>query len=66
MNESGQVSFTARLEEDKKDESSVAKFSAKALFQTKDRTGQSEVGESMLSTTHQNQVPYNQSHHFLF
>ena len=53
------MTFSARLEEDKKDESSVAKFSAKALFQTKDRTGQSEVGESMLNTTHQNQVSNN-------
>lgn len=34
----------------------TAKFSAKALFQTKDRTGQSEVADTVLNTAHQNQV----------
>ena len=52
----GQVSFVARLEEDKKGDGGPAKFSAKALFQTKDRTGQSEVADTVLNTTHQNQV----------
>ena len=51
----GQVSFVSKLEEDKKAEG-AAKFSAKALFQTKDRTGQSEVADTVLNTTHQNQV----------
>jgi hypothetical protein len=50
------VSFVSRLEEDKKGDEGPAKFSAKALFQTKDRTGQSEVADTVLNTTHQNQV----------
>jgi len=53
---SGQVAFTCRLEEDKKAEEGQAKFSAKAMFQTKDRTGQSEVADTVLNTTHQNQI----------
>ena len=46
----------SRLEEDKKAEEGQAKFSAKAMFQTKDRTGQSEVADTVLNTTHQNQI----------
>ncbi len=54
---SGQVAFQCRLEEDKKaEEGQGAKFSAKALFQTKDRTGQNEVADTVLNTTHQNQI----------
>lgn len=52
---SGQVSFKAKLEDDKKSESK-AKFSAKALFQFQDRTGMSEVADTVLNTTHQNQI----------
>lgn len=51
----GQVSFKTKLEEDKKAETST-KFSAKALFQTKDKTGLSEVADTVLNTTHQNQI----------
>jgi hypothetical protein len=43
------------LEDDKKSEAS-AKFSAKGFFQNKDRTGMSEVADTVLNTTHQNQV----------
>jgi hypothetical protein len=50
-----QVSFKAKLEDDKKSESS-AKFSAKALFQNRDKTGMSDVADTVLNTTHQNQV----------
>ncbi len=53
---SGQVSFVSKLERDKKAEGGEVKFSAKALFQTKDRTGQSEVADTVLNTTHQNQA----------
>ncbi len=55
---SGQVAFVSKLEQDKGKEEGggQAKFSAKALFQTKDRTGQSEVADTVLNTTHQNQV----------
>lgn len=61
----GQVSFVSRLEEDKKaggDAGGESKFSAKALFQTKDRTGQSEVADTVLNTTHQNQISCIQIH----
>lgn len=51
----GQVSFTSKLEEDRKSES-TAKFSAKALFQTRDKTGMSDVADTVLNTTHQNQI----------
>ena len=50
-----QVSFKTKLEDDKKLESS-AKFSAKALFQNRDKTGMSDVADTVLNTTHQNQV----------
>jgi hypothetical protein len=49
------VSFKTKLEDDKKSEAS-AKFSAKGFFQNKDRTGMSEVADTVLNTTHQNQV----------
>jgi hypothetical protein len=49
------VSFKAKLEEDKKIETN-AKFSAIAMFQNRDKTGMSEVADTVLSTTHQNQV----------
>jgi actin related protein 2/3 complex subunit 1A/1B len=52
---SGQVSFKTKLEDDKKSEAS-AKFSAKGFFQNKDRTGMSEVADTVLNTTHQNQI----------
>jgi hypothetical protein len=50
------IMIFSRLEEDKKSDEAQAKFSAKALFQTKDRTGQSEVADTVLNTTHQNQI----------
>ncbi len=62
VNGSGQVTFVSKLEQDKKasdgggGEGGQAKFSAKALFQAKDRTGQSEVADTVLNTTHQNQA----------
>jgi actin related protein 2/3 complex subunit 1A/1B len=56
VNAAGQVAFQSRLEEDKKADEGQAKFSAKALFQTKDRTGQNEVDNTVLNTTHQNQI----------
>ncbi len=52
---SGQVSFVSKLEEDQKSES-TNKFSARALFQNRDKTGQSDVADTVLNTTHQNQV----------
>jgi actin related protein 2/3 complex subunit 1A/1B len=52
---SGQISFVSKLEEDKKAETN-AKFSAKALFQTRDKMGISDVADTVLNTTHQNQV----------
>lgn len=55
IDNAGQVAFQAKLESDKKSDSE-RKFSAKALFQTKDRTGQSDVADTVLNTTHQNQI----------
>lgn len=55
VDSSGQVSFKTKLEDDKKSESS-AKFSAKALFQNRDKTGMSDVADTVLNTTHQNQI----------
>ncbi len=52
---SGQVSFVSKLEEDQKSES-TAKFSARALFVNRDKTGMSDVADTVLNTTHQNQV----------
>ena len=54
-----------RLEEDKKADEGQAKFSAKAMFQTKDRTGQSEVADTVLNTTHQNQIREAFKHSFI-
>ena len=49
----------SKLEQDKKgEEGGAAKFSARGFFQTKDRTGTSEVADTVLNTTHQNQVKY--------
>lgn len=56
VNSSGQVVFLSKLEQDKKDDGGPAKFSAKAMFQAKDRTGQNEVADTVLNTTHQNQI----------
>ncbi len=60
---SGQVSFVSKLEQERKGgeggDGGQAKFSAKALFQAKDRMGQSEVADTVLNTTHQNQVKMN-------
>lgn len=51
----GQIAFAGKLEEDKKAETS-SKFSAKALFQARDKMGVSEVADTILNTTHQNQI----------
>lgn len=53
---SGQVTFHCRLEEDKKADEGQAKFKAMDMFKNKDRTGQSEVADTVLNTTHQNQI----------
>lgn len=45
-----------RLEEDKKADEGQAKFKAMDMFKNKDRTGQSEVADTVLNTTHQNQI----------
>ena len=55
VDEAGQVSFVSKLEEDKKAESS-SKFSARAMFQSRDKLGVSDVADTILNTTHQNQV----------
>jgi actin related protein 2/3 complex subunit 1A/1B len=55
LNNSGQLSFVSKLEDDKKVESTSI-LSAKVMFQTRDRMGTSDVDDSVLSTTHQNQV----------
>ena len=52
---SGQVAFVSKLEEDKKAESN-SKFSARAMFQSRDKLGVSDVADTILNTTHQNQV----------
>jgi len=54
LDQGGSVTQGARLEEDKKQESTGAS-SAMRMFQNKDRLGQSEL-ESKLNTTHQNQI----------
>merc|ERR1712117_161358 len=54
IDQGGSVTQGARLEEDKKQESTGAS-SAMRMFQNKDRLGQSEL-ESKLNTTHQNQI----------
>lgn len=53
---SGTLAFVAKLEEDKKAAEASSKFSAKAMFQTRDKMGTSEVADTSLNTTHQNQV----------
>ena len=55
VNGNGEISFVSKLEEDKKTETN-SKFSAKALFQTRDKMGVSDVADTVLNTTHQNQV----------
>ena len=55
VDNAGQIAFVNKLEEDKKAETS-SKFSAKALFQTRDKMGVSDVADTVLNTTHQNQV----------
>lgn len=55
LDSAGQITFVSKLEEDKKTESNN-KFSAKALFQTRDKMGTSEVADTVLNTTHQNQI----------
>lgn len=52
---SGQVAFVSKLEEDKKAESN-SKFSARAMFQSRDKLGVSDVADTILNTTHQNQI----------
>merc|ERR1711872_910286 len=54
IDQGGSVTQGARLEEDKKQESTGAS-SVMRMFQNKDRLGQSEL-ESKLNTTHQNQI----------
>jgi actin related protein 2/3 complex subunit 1A/1B len=56
VDSSGQVAFNCKLEEEGAGQQQQSKFSAKELFKTKDRTGQSEVADTVLNTTHQNQV----------
>ena len=55
VDNAGQISFVSKLEEDKKAETN-SKFSAKHLFQTRDKMGVSDVADTILNTTHQNQV----------
>ena len=55
VNGNGEISFVSKLEEDKKT-GTETKFSAKALFQTRDKMGVSDVADTVLNTTHQNQV----------
>jgi len=55
VNGNGEISFVSKLEEDKKTETN-SKFSAKALFQTRDKMGVSDVADTVLNTTHQNQI----------
>merc|ERR1712156_456798 len=47
--------FVSKLEEDKKAESN-SKFSARAMFQSRDKLGVSDVADTILNTTHQNQI----------
>merc|ERR1712183_564698 len=54
LDQGGTVTLGARLEEDKKRET-TGTSSAMRMFQNKDRLGQSEL-ESKLNTTHQNQI----------
>jgi len=51
----GQISFVNKLEEDKETES-TSTFSAKKLFQTRDKMGVSDTADTKLNTTHQNQI----------
>lgn len=51
----GQVTFQSKLEEEKKDEG-ARKFSAMNHFQNVDKRGQSDVADTVLLTTHQNQI----------
>jgi len=55
VDNAGQISFVSKLEEDKKAETN-SKFSAKHLFQTRDKMGVSDVADTILNTTHQNQI----------
>ena len=55
VDESGQISFVNKLEEDKKAENS-SKFSAKVFFSNRDKLGVSDMADTTLNTTHQNQV----------
>ena len=54
--QSGALAFVAKMDEDKKASEAGSKFSAKAMFQTRDKMGTSEVADTTLNTTHQNQV----------
>ena len=60
VDNAGQISFVSKLEEDKKAETN-SKFSAKHLFQTRDKMGVSDVADTILNTTHQNQVSGNKN-----
>merc|ERR1712012_312926 len=55
VDNAGQISFVSKLEEDKKAETN-SKLSAKHLFQTRDKMGVSDVADTILNTTHQNQI----------
>jgi len=54
LDTSGQLTFGARLEEDRKQESSGAS-TAMRMFKNQDRIGTSEL-QTLLKTTHQNQI----------
>jgi len=55
LDQTGKLSLGGRLEEDKKVESG-AMNNAMKMFQNKDRVGQSDITDTNLNTTHQNQV----------
>jgi len=55
LDQAGKLSLGGRLEEDKKVESG-AMSNAMKMFQNKDRVGQSDITDTVLNTTHQNQI----------
>jgi len=53
--QAGKLNLAGRLEEDKKVETGTMSNAMK-MFQNKDRVGQSDITDTVLNTTHQNQI----------